>query len=124
MTTGVSPSVPHQNPNLCFPYYEALADLEDEIQTGEEITREEWLEVVDNDPELTIDESNSPYFAVWSGPGKYPCWIDYSSGDLWLKYPTDEFIEKMVQIAKLLGGRVQGDDGEIYLGGGQPPYED
>ncbi|MBC7526379.1 MAG: hypothetical protein H7308_02410 [Chthonomonadaceae bacterium] len=94
------------------------------LEVDEEITREEWLEVVDNDPELTIDESNGPYFAVWSGPGKYPCWIDYSSGDLWSKYPTDEFIEKMVQIAKLLGGRVQGDDGEIYPGGGQPPYKD
>ena len=91
---------------------------------GSSITPEEWLAVVQDDPELTIDEENGPYFAVWSGPGEYPCWLDYSDGDLFSNYPTDEFIEKMVQLAKALGGKVQGDDGEVYPGGGREPYEE
>jgi hypothetical protein len=90
-------------------------------EEGPIITPEEWLAVVLNDPELRIDdEETEPYFAVWEGPGAYQCWIDYSSdeGGLYSKEPTDEFFGKMVQIAKLLGGKVQGDDGETYRADG------
>ena len=90
-------------------------------EEGPAIMPDEWLAIVQSDPELTLDEENGPYFAVWSGSGEYECWIDYFEGDLFSKYPTDEFTEKMVQIAKLLGAKVQGDDGEVYPGGGQEP---
>ena len=42
-------------------------------KNGLEIALEEWLEVVENDPELTFDtlhHPNYPYHADWSGPGK------------------------------------------------------
>ena len=96
-----------------------------QFDKGPDITLDEWLEVVHSDPELTFDElnkKNSPYRAWWSGPGKYPCWLDYSlvtacsASRLYSKNPTDEMIEKMVQIAKLLGGRVLGEEDEEYLG--------
>ena len=94
-------------------------------EEGPVITPEEWLSIVENDPALTIDEENGPYHAVWSGPSKYPdAWIDYFEGCLFSKYPDEPLIDKMVQIAKLLDAKVQGDDGEIYLGGGQEPYHE
>ena len=85
---------------------------------GPEIALEEWLAVVNSDPELTwseLNRSTSPYMADWSGPGKYPCWLDHDRGEIYTKNPTDEMTEKMVQIAKLLSAVVQGDDGEEYL---------
>jgi hypothetical protein len=96
-----------------------------QLDKSPDITVEEWLEVVENDPELTHDamlHPNYPYHADWSGPGKYPCWLDYSPAtlyspsQLYSKNPTDEMIEKMVQIAKLLGAKVLGEEDEEYLG--------
>lgn len=91
---------------------------------GVVITPDEWLAVIQNDPELTVNDLNHPYFAYWTGPGQYPCWLDYINGDLYSKNPTDEMVDKMVQIAKRLGARVQGDDGEEYLGGDQATEPD
>jgi hypothetical protein len=97
---------------------------------GPAISPEEWLAVVADDPELTIRVLNNsnglsnPYFADWSGSGKYPCWLDYSNGNLYTKNPTNEMIDKMVQIAKRLDAKVQGDEGEVYLGGGQATDRD
>ncbi len=91
---------------------------------GPEIAPDEWLAIVRADPELTLRGLNGPYYADWSGPGKYPCWLDFDGGCVYTKYPTDEMIEKMVQISKLLGAKVQGDDGEVYLGDGQVTEQD
>lgn len=91
---------------------------------GPEITSDEWLALVQSDPEFTLDPRNGPCFAIWSGPGAYACWIDYHHGNLFSKYPTDEFIEKMIALARQLGGKVQGDEGEVYPRGGQPPDEE
>ena len=84
---------------------------------GPVITPEEWLSVVHSDPELTLDSPDTePFFAAWSASGEYPCWIDYDadSGSLFSSSPTDEFFEKMAQIAKVLNGSLQGEAGERY----------
>ena len=47
---------------------------------------------------------------------KYPCWLDYVRGDIYTKNPTDEMVDKMVQIAKTLGAKVLGEEDEEYLG--------
>ena len=89
------------------------------VEAGAAITPEEWLAIVQSDAELTPDKLNektSPLKVYWSGPGKYPCWLDYSDGRLYSKNPTDEMIDKMVQIAKLLDATVVGEEGEEYLG--------
>jgi hypothetical protein len=54
--------------------------------------------------------------------------LDWFKGNIYSKSPDDAIIDKMVAIAKELGATVQGDDGEIYTGGGSqnflpaPPY--
>jgi len=80
------------------------------------ITAQEWLAVVQDDPELVIAPEHKPYFAVWSGPGEYEIWIDYRAdrGYLFSKNPTPEGIDKLIEIARLLNAKVQGEEGEIY----------
>src|SRR5919202_1267754 len=80
------------------------------------ITPQEWLAIVQDDPELTFfDEQRQPYFAVWSGPSTYPQpWFDWSRGNITTKYPDAPMVNKMVRIAQQLDAKVQGDDGELY----------
>jgi hypothetical protein len=96
---------------------------------GQWITADEWLRYVERDPELRLAGYNGDYFALWSGKSEYPDpWIDWSRGNAYSKSPDDAIIDKMVAIAKELGAKVQGDDGEVYTGGGHgnylPPPED
>lgn len=86
---------------------------------GTEIALEEWLAVVNSAPELTWNELNkktSPHMADWSGPGKYLCWLNYERGEIYTKNPTEEMVDKMVQIAKRLNAKVLGEEDEEYLG--------
>jgi hypothetical protein len=80
------------------------------------IEAEEWLAVVEADPELAIDAENGPYFAVWSGQCSNPDggWFDWSVGDVFTKNPDRATVGKMLRLASLLGASVQGDDGEVY----------
>jgi hypothetical protein len=82
---------------------------------GREITAEEWLEVVRRDPEFALDERNGEYFAVWTPTGgKDSGWIDWFDGNLASKHPDRRLLRKMLDVAKKLGAKVQGDDGELY----------
>jgi hypothetical protein len=90
---------------------------------GFEISADEWLRIVEEDEELSLAVVNGPYFALWSGKSTYPDpWFDWFGGNIYTKNPDEPMIEKMVSMAKRLKGKVQGDDGEIYPGGGQEPY--
>ena len=89
---------------------------------GHEITPAEWLHVVQQDPSFKLDELQGPYFVLWTGDrecGKsgYPdAWFDWYAGNITTKNPDSPMIKKMVQIARKLNARVQGDDGETYTG--------
>ena len=95
---------------------------------GAWITAAEWLQYVEQDPELKLAGYNGDYFALWSGKSEYPDpWLDWFAGNIYTKNPDDPLIDKMVEIAKKLNAKVQGGDGEIYTGGGSknflPPPE-
>ena len=84
-------------------------------EDGLNITIDEWLSMVENDPELSIDERNGPCFAMWKplhSCGEY--WLDWFEGNIYTKNPDQVVICKMIEIAHLFDARVQGDDGEIY----------
>jgi hypothetical protein len=90
---------------------------------GHWITADEWLQYVDQDPELRLAGYNGEYFALWSGKSKYPDpWLDWFNGNIYSKNPDDAIVDKMVAIAKAFGAKVQGDDGEVYVGGGLKNY--
>jgi len=80
------------------------------------ITADEWLTAVAADPELRIDPTNGPYFAVWFGPCSYPDggWFDWADGCVSTKHPDRAILGKLLQLAAKLGAVVQGDDGELY----------
>jgi hypothetical protein len=83
--------------------------------TGNDITADEWLALVETDPELQLNKSNGPYFVVWRRPSsKTRYWLMWADGQIYTKNPDDPLIGKMLMISRKLGAKVQGDDGEIY----------
>ena len=81
---------------------------------GREIGSSEWLSLVREDPELTPDPSTGPYSVRWSST-----WFDWFEGNVFTTDPDKATVAKMLQIAELLTGSVQGDDGEFYEDAGQ-----
>ena len=92
---------------------------------GHEIAAEEWLALVDADPELERWPENGPYFARWRGESTLTDpWLDWRSGEVYTKSPDPSLLAKCCAIALALGARVQGDDGEEYeLGPDGPARE-
>jgi hypothetical protein len=89
---------------------------------GDDITAQEWLAYVKQDSELRLQVENGPHFAAWRGASG-TAWLDWSDGQIYTKNPDALLIEKMVSIARQFGAQVQGDDGEVYEGGGRPPRQ-
>ena len=90
---------------------------------GQWISAEEWLRYVEKDPELKLTGYNGVYFALWSGKSEYPDpWLNWFEGNISSKNPDDLLIDKMVEIANNLNAKVQGDDGEVYTGGGSKNF--
>jgi hypothetical protein len=93
---------------------------------GHEITTAEWLEYVQRDPELlapdAAERERVQFFVQWRGHSMYPDpWFGWHRGDIFTKNPDKPIMVKMLQIAKELGARVQGDDGEFYDDASQIP---
>ncbi len=90
---------------------------------GCEISVEEWLALIRSDAELKLAGYNGEYFALWSGKSKYEDpWLDWCDGNIYTKNPDGPIIGKMLEIAKRLKAKVQGDDGEVYFGPDQNQY--
>ncbi len=84
---------------------------------GKEISNDEWLRLVEQDPELDIDAQNGPHFAAWrkaSDKDGWSKWFDWSEGNVYTKNPDKAVLEKLLQLAERLDAKVQGDDGELY----------
>lgn len=98
-----------------------------------DISLEKWIELVNNDPEMRLDheatatttgsEAITVYsigLSVWTA---YPldgingnrAWFSYERGNICVKNPDKEIIQKMLAIAALLGAKVMDDEGEVYL---------
>jgi hypothetical protein len=82
------------------------------------IDAEEWLNLVANDDTLkVIQNDNYEYIRTDWTPAEKPHHGDYFAwhhGRISTKYPPKSAFLKMLQLAELLGGRVLGDDGELY----------
>ena len=87
---------------------------------GAYISADEWMDIVEKDPSLTLDPENGAYDTTWEGKEEY--WLDWSGGNIYSKYPDAKLTAKMCEIAEALGARVMGEDGEIYEPGKEPYY--
>jgi len=95
---------------------------------GSDISEQEWRDYVASDSEMKITgfaelptprgttiRIESPLMAEWCGHSKGGVvWFDFRDGHVNLNNPDEEIIGKMQRIAKALGARVQGDEGEFY----------
>src|SRR6476619_3837212 len=82
---------------------------------GHEITRQERLSLVADDPDLTPDPDNGDEYALWDGECRCPePWLRWWRGNIETKNPDRAIVAKMLEIAAKLRARVQGDDGEVY----------
>jgi hypothetical protein len=84
---------------------------------GQQITSNEWLDLVNADSELTLDKKNGEFYVVWHGQSAYEePWLEWSDGNIYTKWPDTHLYRKMLQIAAALNARVMDDDGTIYSG--------
>ena len=88
---------------------------------GPIIIREEWLSIIGDDPELTLESPVSEScYASWCG--KCEKFSDprlcFSEGHIYTEGFDWALVDKMAQIANRLGAKVQGQDGEIYSSDG------
>ncbi|MFF3691087.1 hypothetical protein [Streptomyces sp. NPDC002187] len=93
-------------------------------EQGPDISTQEWEAVVAADPDLVMfpmpeggwlveprwiaESVTSPGVAELGGA------LDWRAGRITAKWPCDALLAKMCRVAKTLGARVQGDDGEYY----------
>jgi hypothetical protein len=82
---------------------------------GAHITPEEWMAIVNQDPELVQNISGGQYFANWQSEYAPPdAWFDWYEGNVFTKNPDRMVLGKSLDIAYWLGAQVQGDNGETY----------
>lgn len=96
------------------------------------VSLKEWNELLSNDPDMRLDNFaeatttngetiiiESDGLSVWtkySGNGLHEnyAWFSYSQGNIIVKNPDNEILNKMIDLAVKLNAKVQGDDGAIY----------
>jgi hypothetical protein len=98
------------------------------------IAEAEWRSYVSGDPEFDLTGAadvptpegalryENPGLACWrSHPSGEIVWFDFRDGRIVVKNPDEPTIERMLIVARALGARVEGDDGEIYDSPGGTP---
>jgi len=82
---------------------------------GPIITADEWLAYVATDPQLQLDLNSQRHAVKLLIESEHAeAWLAWFQGDVYTKDPDERILAKMLEIAKTLNARVQGDDGEIY----------
>jgi len=86
------------------------------VDQGDAISFDEFVAYLRSDSEFTYPSQLGDDFADWRSPKTgYDSWLFWNSGQIDTKNPESEFVDKMIAVAKSLGAKVQGDDGEVYL---------
>lgn len=53
-----------------------------------QISAQEWLEIVKDDPELIPSPEHGEYFVIWRGTSSYPeTWFNWKDGNIYTKNP-------------------------------------
>ncbi len=84
-------------------------------QDGPQITTGEWLAYVATDPQIQLDQNSERHTVKLSVKSEHDePWLEWFQGDVYTKNPDEPILAKMLEMAKALNAKVQGDDGEIY----------
>jgi hypothetical protein len=82
---------------------------------GDEIGPEEWMALVDDESGLEpVAEAGS-----WVARSPAGTRIEWADGNVAARDPEDDEVDLLLELAERLGATVQGEDGEVYLGGGR-----
>lgn len=81
---------------------------------GAEISLEEWLRYVESDRDVQRDPQNGSTDFLFVAHPKEASQLWWSDGNIYTKNPDKPTVHKMIEIARKLGARVQGDDEEFY----------
>ena len=84
---------------------------------GVEIRADEWLTLVAEDPDLTVDPQYGPH----SAKSMAGAWFAWFEGNVFTSDPDRPTVAKMLDLATRLSAVVQGDDGEFYESAQQWP---
>jgi hypothetical protein len=93
-----------------------------------EISKEEWLDIVEHDPDLEVFEGEGTFrgevarmcLRDKAGTCTAARYFTYRDGDVGVKKPCEPVLKKMVEIADKIAARVIGERNEIYSKEGVP----
>jgi len=80
--------------------------------SGSQIDATEWMNVLQQDPDLATDPENGEFAAKYLKESEG--WLDWFDGNIFTTNPTRPTVAKMLEIAQRLQAHVQGDEGEVY----------
>lgn len=81
----------------------------------DQISSDEWLDIINNDPELSLSQISGEFHTIWNGEGSDgEDWLEWSEGNISTKWPPTPLYRKMLQISQKLNAKVMDDDGTIY----------
>jgi hypothetical protein len=107
-------------------------------QDGPEIPLAEWTSIVRSDQEMRLDgyaetkledgrilRTENEGLTVWTGYSRQGengnlAWFVFRNGNIVVKNPDSEILQKMWSLAQVLSAKVQGDDDEVYDAFGNP----
>lgn len=88
------------------------------------ISSDEWLKIINSDPELILSSRSGEFHAIWNGyDSDGEDWLDWSGGNIYTKWPPTPLYWKMLQISQKLNAKVMHDDGTVYETPGAWQYD-
>ncbi|ROR11606.1 hypothetical protein [Erwinia sp. JUb26] len=80
------------------------------------ISSVEWLKLVEEDEELSLNPRNGEFNAIWRGESEHiDPWLDWNRGCVYSKQPDVALYCKMLQIAERLNAKVLDEDDREYV---------
>lgn len=81
----------------------------------DKISSDEWLDVINSDPELSLSPKGGEFHTIWQGEGSDgEDWLEWFEGNIKTKWPPTPLYRKMLQISEKLNAKVMDDDGTVY----------
>lgn len=88
---------------------------------GPEITRDEWVNIVAGDPDLSLEDppdrfpGDKAVYAAWTTyPGGYTAWFGLAGGNIEVKGIDDALLAKLRAFAQVLNAQIVSELGEKF----------
>jgi hypothetical protein len=89
--------------------------------SGPQITRDEWLDLIANDADLSLEDppdrfpNDKTIYAAWKNyPGGYTAWLGLNGGNIEVKGLEEVLLGKLRTFATILEARIVSEEGEEF----------